>query len=168
MIKKEKKEVLRWYFSKEPQITESIKRLLVVDDDGREYLPYDKLENINVVNGGSPFTYTYEYDYRNDRWYVDKSSKGSYYLSENNDENEYGLEELYNFIIDNLNWKGIGMKLKSRCESKWRNTIFSKFSRNKKFLVDWEWILIQLDDLTNSDVCIIFSDEDLYTISSII
>ena len=32
--KRENQEVLRWYFSEEPQLTESIKRLLVLDDDG--------------------------------------------------------------------------------------------------------------------------------------
>ena len=52
---------------------------------GYDYLTYIRftdLHNLKVECGGSPFTYTYKYDSYSDRWSIDKTSEGSYYLSE--------------------------------------------------------------------------------------
>ena len=66
-----------------------------------------------------------------------------------------------------MNWKNIGYDIESNCIKKWRSTFSSKFTDHELLLVDWEWVLYQIDNLTKSDVDIIFSQDDLSTLSSI-
>lgn len=163
-IKNQNQIELNWKFNHEPQITESIINSLVIGENKRVYIPFSKLKEINVESGGSPFTYTYHYD-TCDRWYVDKSSKGSCYLGEN--EDDYTFENLFDFVLQNMNWKNIGYDIESNCIKKWRSTFSPKFTDHELLLVDWEWVLYQIDNLTKSDVDIIFSQDDLSTLSSI-
>lgn len=149
------------------RLTQSVKDLLVKGDDNLTYIRFTDLIKLNVECGGSPFTYTYKYDSYNDRWSIDKSSEGSYYLSEDKNEDDYSNEELFDLILQNLNYPNLGSDLINRVKNRWSYKLDRSYIKDEiEFLISWDWVLYQIDNITNGyGDDIIFSQSDLDTIS---
>ena len=149
------------------RLTQSVKDLLVKGDDNHTYIRFTDLIKLNVEGGGSPFTYTYKYDSCNDRWSIDKSSEGSYYLSEDQNEDDYSNEELFDLILRNLNFPNLGSDLIYRVKNRWSHKLDRSYIKDEiEFLISWDWVLYQIDNITNGyGDDIIFSQSDLDTIS---
>ena len=149
------------------RLTQSVKDLLVKGDDNHTYIRFTDLHKLKVESGGSPFTYTYKYDSFSDIWSIDKSSEGSYYLSEDQNEDDYSNEELFDLILRNLNYPNIGSDLMNKVKNRWSHKLDSKYDNDEtEFLISWDWVLYQIDNITNGyGDDILFSQSDFDTIS---
>lgn len=131
IIEKEKKFIkIKDVYDDGFQITEGVKNILV-EKNGITYIPFSEIKNLMGEYGGSPFTYTYKYsDWYGNGWSVDKTSEGSYYLSD--DVDSYDEYDLFNWVRDNLNHPNFGYDLSEKIRKKVLDTNRDSDGERKK------------------------------------